>query len=226
MKTKVLIVEDDGDLGHVLKQYLELNGFVAQRVFNGEEARNELRKNDYDILIIDVMMPKEDGFTFAAKISQSHPRLPFLFLTARRLKEDVLHGLKLGADDYILKPFDADELIMRIKNILKRSGIQSHPLEKIVQIGFYQFDPQNFRLWSASTEKTLTEKETQLLLYLYQNRSRLIKRGEILGCLWQESDFFNGRSMDVFITRLRKLLVEDQTVQIESIRGIGFKFSC
>lgn len=226
MKAKVLIVEDDIDLGHVLRQYLELNGFTAWRVFNGEEARNELRENSYDILVIDVMMPKEDGFTLAARITQSNPGLPFLFLTARRLKEDVLHGLKLGADDYILKPFDADELILRIQNILKRTGQLTPTDEKIVQIGFYQFDPLNLRLWSASTEKVLTEKEAQLLLYLYQNRSRLIKRHEILAHLWQEPDFFSGRSMDVFITRLRKLLMQDQAVQIESIRGIGFKFSC
>lgn len=226
MKIKVLIVEDDRDLGYVLRQYLELNGFAAQRVFNGEEARDELKESFYDILVIDVMMPKEDGFTLAAKLNQTYPQLPFLFLTARKLKEDVLHGLKLGADDYILKPFDADELILRIQNILKRTGQISASEEKIIQIGSYRFDPQNLRLWSTSVEKLLTEKEAKLLLYLYENKSRLIKRAEILAHLWQAPDFFSGRSMDVFITRLRKLLAEDQSVRIESIRGIGFKFSC
>jgi DNA-binding response OmpR family regulator len=226
MKAKVLIVEDDIDLGNVLKQYLELNDFVAHRAFNGLEAREELRKNSYDILVIDVMMPKEDGFTLGRKIGLSNPGLPFLFLTARKLKEDVLHGLKIGADDYILKPFDADELILRIHNILKRTVQQIPSHNQSVQVGLYRFDPVNLHLSSANTEKMLTEKEAQLLLYLYQHRNRLIKRDEILSHLWREPDFFSGRSMDVFITRLRKLLAEDSNLQIESIRGVGFKFLC
>lgn len=226
MSVKVLIVEDDIDLGNVLRQYLELNEFTAHRVFNGVEAREELQRNGYDILVIDVMMPKEDGFTLAEKIHQSYPGLPFLFLTARKLKEDVLQGLKLGADDYILKPFDADELILRIQNILRRTKKQIPCAEQPVQIGMYQFDPVNLKLSSKYNEKVLTEKEAQLLLYLYQNRNRLIKRSEILSQLWRESDFFSGRSMDVFITRLRKLLAEDSNLQIESIRGVGFKFVC
>jgi DNA-binding response OmpR family regulator len=226
MKVKVLIVEDDTDLGNVLKQYLELNDFEAYRTFNGVEAREELRRNSYDILVIDVMMPKEDGFTLAEKIGQSNPGLPFLFLTARKLKADVLQGLKLGADDYILKPFDADELILRIQNILRRTGQQIPSAKQSVQIGLYRFEPMNLQLSSAYTQKTLTEKEAQLLLYLYQHRNRLIKRNEILEHLWPEPDFFSGRSMDVFITRLRKLLAEDSNLQIESIRGVGFRFLC
>jgi DNA-binding response OmpR family regulator len=226
MKAKVLIVEDDIDLGNVLKQYLELNDIAVHRVFNGLEAREELRQNSYDILVIDVMMPVEDGFTLAEKIGLSNPGLPFLFLTARKLKADVLHGLKLGADDYILKPFDADELILRIQNILKRTGQQIPSQDQPIQLGLYRFDPVNLQLSSANSEKMLTEKEAQLLLYLYQHRNRLIKRNEILTHLWMEPDFFSGRSMDVFITRLRKLLAEDSNLQIESIRGIGFKFLC
>ncbi|MGY0035173.1 response regulator transcription factor [Pedobacter sp. NJ-S-72] len=139
MKIRILIVEDDPDLGHLLKQYLELNDFDAVRVFNGEEARAELQRDKYDILILDVMMPKEDGFTLAAKIAQLYPALPFLFVTARKMKEDVLKGLQLGADDYILKPFDADELILRVKNILKRSvKVTDGPLK----IGSYLFHPR------------------------------------------------------------------------------------
>jgi len=226
MKAKVLIIEDDIDLGNVLKQYLELNDFAAYRVLNGLEAREELRRNSYDILVIDVMMPVEDGFTLAEKIGLSNPGLPFLFLTARKLKADVLHGLKLGADDYILKPFDVDELILRIENILRRTGQKIPSQDQPVQLGLYRFDPVNLQLSSANTEKMLTEKEAQLLLYLYQHRNRLIKRHEILTHLWTEPDFFSGRSMDVFITRLRKLLAEDSNLHIESIRGIGFKFSC
>jgi DNA-binding response OmpR family regulator len=224
MKVKVLIVEDDADLGHLLKQYLEMNGFQAYRVYNGEEARAELKINLYDILIIDVMMPKEDGFGLAAKFKQYYPQIPFLFVTARRLKEDILQGLKLGADDYIIKPFDADELILRMQNILKRTRSREEKATEIIQIGLYTFDPENLKLFSATTEKILTEKEARLLLYLCQHQNQLIKRKEILEYLWKEPDFFNGRSMDVFISRLRKLLAEDQTIQIESIRGIGFRF--
>jgi DNA-binding response OmpR family regulator len=226
MKANVLIAEDDGDLGHLLKQYLEINGFLAHRVYDGEEARQELKNNIYDILIIDVMMPKEDGFTLAEKIRQQYPGLPFLFVTARKMKEDILRGLTLGADDYITKPFDADELILRIKNILSRVKPQGNIMQAgHLQIGQFTFEPQNLKLYSSTSEKLLTEKEAQLLHYLYDHQSRLIKRKEILEHLWSEPDFFNGRSMDVFISRLRKHLAEDPSIQIESIRGVGFMFS-
>ena len=224
MNIKVLIVEDDIDLGNLLKQYLEINNFQAHRVFNGVEAREELKRKNYDILIIDVMMPKEDGFTLAEKLVQTYPQLPFLFVTARKLKEDILYGLKLGADDYILKPFDADELIQRVRNILKRTKVIP-VAQEIIQIGSYKFEPKNLMLTSAEKDqKILTEKESQLLHYLHLHQNQVIKRNDILNHLWKESDFFNGRSMDVFISRLRKYLVQDKTIHIESIRGIGFRF--
>ncbi len=224
MKNKVLIVEDDADLGNLLKQYLELNAFLACHVYNGEEARKELRTNLYEILIIDVMMPGEDGFTLAKALRQQYPQIPLLFVTARKMKEDILYGLKLGADDYIIKPFDADELILRMQNILRRSWPQPEMISGVIQIGLYTFDPKNLKLSSAAKEKTLTEKESLLLLYFYQHQNKLIKRNEILAHLWDEPNFFNGRSMDVFITRLRKHLAEDRNIKIESLRGIGFKF--
>lgn len=225
---KILIVEDDLDLGNLLKQYLELNQFQVHRVFNGVEARAELKQNFYDILVLDVMMPQEDGFTLAEKLQKTHPDLPFLFVTARKLKEDVLTGLKLGADDYITKPFDADELILRIQNILKRKSspkvqeVTKKP--EIYSIGKFKFEPENLILKTEKTERTLTEKEAQLLSFLYQHRDRIIKREEVLNHLWEEADFFTGRSLDVFISRLRKYLSEDNSVQIESIRGVGFRF--
>ncbi|AMP98790.1 Response regulator [Pedobacter cryoconitis] len=223
MNIKVLIVEDDIDLGNLLKQYLEINKFQAHRVYNGIEAREELKRETYDILIIDVMMPKEDGFTLAEKLVQTYPQLPFLFVTARKLKEDILHGLKLGADDYILKPFDADELIQRVRNILKRTKI--NPVaQEIIRIGSYKFEPGNLILTSSEDQKILTEKEADLLHYLCLHQNQIIKRNDILNHLWKESDFFNGRSMDVFISRLRKYLAKDKAIYIESIRGIGFRF--
>lgn len=223
-KIKVLIAEDDLDLGNLLKQYLELNGFEVMRVYNGEEARTEMKINSYDITIIDVMMPKEDGFTLAARLKQLYPEMPFLFVTARKLKEDILQGLRLGADDYIVKPFDVDELILRMQNILSRSNPDLKKQGETFEIGLYHFDPINLKLSSPGTEKTLTEKEAKLLAYLCRHPNQLIKRKDILDLLWNGSDFFNGRSMDVFITRLRKHLSADPNIQIESIRGVGFRF--
>ncbi|MDQ1090076.1 response regulator transcription factor [Siphonobacter sp. SORGH_AS_1065] len=223
MSIRVLIVEDDIDLGNLLRQYLELNGFTALRVFNGIEARQELLTTAYDILIIDVMMPEEDGFTLAEKLRSLHPHLPFLFVTARKAKEDVLKGLRLGADDYIVKPFDADELIQRIRNILKRTKGKEEPANQVLQIGQYHFDISNLSLASSQSHRILTEKEAQLLHYLATHPNRLVKRNDILDQLWQNADFFNGRSMDVFISRLRKYLSEDPSIHIESIRGVGFK---
>jgi len=223
MKTKVLIVEDDIDLGNLLSRYLTLNGFFSHRVYNGREAREELSHNTYSIVIIDVMMPVEDGFSFAAYLSEKHPEMPFLFVTARKLKEDVLFGLRLGADDYIVKPFDVDELILRVRNILKRNIPLDRAGGTIIQLGNSQFDPENLTLVVGSAEKILTEKEAGLLKYLYDHRDQLIKRTDILSALWQEQDFFSGRSLDVFITRIRKLLADDTTVSIESIRGVGFR---
>jgi DNA-binding response OmpR family regulator len=225
MSIRILIVEDDDDLGNLLKQYLELNDFYADRVYNGIEARQQLQKELYDILIIDVMMPKEDGFTLAEKLAVSNPGVPFLFVTARKMKEDVMYGLKLGADDYILKPFDADELIQRVRNILKRN--QRIPIipEPVIHIGIYRFEPKNLKLSTAESQRILTEKETSLLNYLCQHQNQIIRRKDILNLLWKESDFFNGRIMDVFISRLRKYLSADASIHIESIRGIGFCFS-
>ena len=221
---KILIVEDDPDFGHLLKQYLELNGFKSLRVFNGKEAIEELKINEYDLLIVDVMMPEDDGFALANKLNTHFPEIPFLFVTAKKMKEDILQGLKLGAVDYIVKPFDADELILRIKNILRRVKRVEAQVVSIVSIGAYTFDYSNLQLSLNGDVKILTEKEAQLLLYLYNHQHELIKRKDILTYLWKEPDFFNGRSMDVFVSRVRKLLSGDPSIHIDSVRGVGFRF--
>lgn len=221
---RVLIVEDDLDLGNLLKQYLEVKNFSVHRVFDGIEARDVLKGNSYEIVLIDVMMPREDGFELAKKIKNQYPNLPFLFVTARKMQEDILAGLKLGADDYITKPFDADELILRIQNILKRNKSVAPPKSEILQIGEYTFDPKNLTLISENSTKTLTLKEAQLLEYLAQNNNQLLRREDVLNHLWKEADFFSGRSLDVFISRLRKYLSEDSSIVIESVRGLGFRF--
>jgi DNA-binding response OmpR family regulator len=224
MKTKILIVEDDVDLGHLLGQYLDMNGFEARRVYNGDEALEELKINSYDLLILDVMMPKEDGFSLAEKLTSYYPEIPFLFVTAKKMKADILHGLQLGADDYIVKPFDADELILRLRNILKRVKRNGKDITGRIAIGKYWYDHKNLKLSSPDNVRILTDKEAQLLKYLCTHQDQLIKREEILTFLWKEPDFFSGRSMDVFISRLRKYLADDPAVHLESVRGMGYQF--
>jgi DNA-binding response OmpR family regulator len=216
---KVLIVEDDEDLGNILKQYLELHGFSANRMSDETEARTALKTSVYNIAILDVMLPKEDGFELTLHHKKLYSQLPFLFVTARKLKEDIIYGLKLGADDYIIKPFDADELILRIQYILKRKSKKN-----TYALGTYSFEPQNQLLRYNETEKLLTEKESKLLEYLFLNKDQLIKREEILQLFWKESDFFSGRSLDVFISRFRKYLAHDPNIVLESVRGVGFRF--
>lgn len=224
--THILLTEDDFDFATILKQYLEISGFQVTWAKNGEEALaifNDTITN-IDICILDVMMPQMDGFMLAEEIIALHPEMPFLFLTAKSLKEDKIKGLKLGADDYILKPCEADELVLRLQNILKRTQLQTSISDKAIFIGKYHFDHQNLQLTHKEKNQRLTEKEAQLLFYLYQNKNGLIKREAILNTIWGNNDFFSGRSMDVFVSRLRKYLMDDPTISIESIRGIGFEF--
>jgi DNA-binding response OmpR family regulator len=223
--THILLAEDDFDFATILKQYLEISGFQVTWAKNGVEALVIFNDNDnIDICILDVMMPQMDGFMLAEKIIAINPEMPFLFLTAKSLKEDKIKGLKLGADDYILKPCEADELVLRLQNILKRTQSSNLKLTEIIAIGKYQFDYLNQQLIHLKKTQRLTEKEAQLLLYLLQNKNGLIKREAILNTIWGNDDFFSGRSMDVFVSRLRKYFSEDSNIKIESIRGLGFEF--
>jgi DNA-binding response OmpR family regulator len=226
MKIKVLLAEDDEDLGQLLRQFLDLNAFDVHLSADGAAAWQTLQGQHFDIAVIDVMMPGEDGFMLAKKISHAFSKLPFIFLTARKLPEDILRGLELGADDYITKPFNAQELILRIRNILRRSAPQPLALPDIIQIGSLCFEPGSLKLSTPAGAVFLTEKETQLLLYLHAHRGNLIRRSQILEELWPTPDFFSGRSMDVFMSRLRKYLSADPSIEIESIRGLGFRFKC
>lgn len=221
---KILLAEDDFDFGTILKQYLEISGFKVTWTKNGQEAFEIFKTNIFDICVLDVMMPILDGFALAEKIIDINPEIPFLFLTAKSLKEDKIKGLKLGADDYILKPCEADELVLRIQNILKRSQSISIKSNEIIAIGKYKFDIQNLQLIHNSKTQRLTEKEAQLIQYLFENKNGLIKRELILKKIWQSDDFFSGRSLDVFISRIRKYFIDDKSISIETIRGIGFEF--
>lgn len=224
----ILLAEDDIDYASILKQYLEISGFKITWAKDGEEALAVFPEAKPDICVFDVMMPKMDGFTLAEKIIVDYPETPIVFLTAKGLKEDKIKGLKLGADDYVVKPFEADELILRITNILKRTqrtAIVNMPDNGLTTIGTYSFDSTNYTLSHKDLLYRLTEKEAHLIRYLYANKNRMIKRDDILTAIWGSDDFFSGRSMDVFISRLRKYFSEDPSISILSFRGLGLEFN-
>ena len=219
---KILLAEDDADFAGVLKMYLEIHGYAVTYCKDGEEALQLSQKETFDICILDVMMPRLDGFTLAEKMNTD---TPFIFLTARKLKEDKIKGLKLGADDYIVKPFEVDELVLRIGNILKRSEKRNNSTNQdIITIGNYTLDTKRLELKLKDAVQQLTIKEAALVTYLYHNKNRLLKREEILKAIWQNDDFFSGRSMDVYISRLRKYFKNDPAIRIESVRHIGLEF--
>jgi DNA-binding response OmpR family regulator len=223
---KVLLAEDDSDFADVLKQYLELYNYHITWAKDGEEAFSLFQKETFDICVFDVMMPKMDGFTLAEKIINTNPETPFIFLTARKLKEDKLKGLQLGADDYIVKPFEADELVLRLNNILKRGAQKNQVTISVneITIGNYIFEPNRLKLKLNNHTQRLTEKEVALILFFLKNKNQLIKRNDILQSVWGNDDFFSGRSMDVFISRIRKYFSSDSRITIESIRNVGLEF--
>ncbi|CAL2075800.1 response regulator transcription factor [Tenacibaculum sp. 190524A05c] len=225
-KYHILLAEDDPDFGNLLQQYLQMSGYRVTWVKDGEEALKVFTQNSFDICVLDVMMPKKDGFTLAEDIINENPEIPFVFLTARKLKEDKLKGLKLGADDYIVKPFDADELVLRLKNIIKRSSntVTKVIKEETIQIGKYTFNQRRLELIFDGEVQQLTEKEANLILFLFEHKNQMLKREEILKEVWKNEDYFSGRSMDVFISRLRKYFKKDSAISIESSRGIGLEF--
>lgn len=221
MRNHILLVEDDLDLGLVLKQYLQFSGFEVIWFSNPLEAVENLATlENIQLAIIDVMMPEMNGFDLS-KIISERSKIPFLFLTAKVQSIDRILGLKLGADDYIAKPCEPEELLLRVKNILKRE--QKSELSQSVAIGKYSFLPSQYQIVFNDKTYTITEKETELLILLSQNNHKVVNRKEILEKLWGENDYFLGRSLDVFMTRLRKYFKEDERIKFDSVRGIGFK---
>lgn len=214
----ILLVEDDIDLGNVLCQYLKMNKYEVDLYRSGIDGLNAFSPSRHVVCLLDVMLPGMDGFALAEAIKNKSADTPFIFLTARSLKEDVLKGLKLGADDYITKPFEPEELLLRISNILKRAG---NAQANVCKIGRYEFSFDRYRLVCGDIERTLTAREAELLQLLIDNKNRVVKRSDILKTVWGEDDFFLGRSMDVFITRLRKYLKHDKRIYIQSVRGVG-----
>ncbi|MGV0923276.1 response regulator transcription factor [Empedobacter tilapiae] len=220
MKTKLILVEDDQDLGTVLKQYLEFSDFDVTWFNHPQNLLNEIELvKTVQLIILDVMLPEIDGFSLARKLSET-VTIPYLFLTAKAQSFDRVLGLKLGAEDYITKPCDPEELVLRIKNILKRN---QPILEEIISVGKYVFNRNQLTLSYNDEVFQLTEKEAELLSYFIQNNQKLVTRKEILESIWGENDYFMGRSLDVFMTRLRKYFQYDKSIKFESVRGIGFK---
>ena len=216
---KVLLAEDDRDFGNILSQYVTISGFDVILARDGKEAWELFNQDKPDICVLDVMMPEMDGFTLGEKIKESQPDVPLIYLTAKSLKEDIVRGLKIGADDYITKPFDPEVLILRINNILKRAYSSTNDEFKISDT-LLKFN--TLELISGNTKEKLTLKEAQLLKYFMVNKNKILAREDILTEIWGEDDYFLGRSMDVFISRLRKYISEDKNIDIRTVRGTGF----
>lgn len=230
MKAKVLLVEDEVDLGNVVKQYLEISDFEVDWLQNGRLAYEQIRKDPkrYNIILIDVSMPEMDGFQLAEKIVELGHDIAFLFLTARNEKADRLQGLKIGADDYIIKPFDVDELVLRIRNIIRRmpAAAAAPVARSVVTRGDVAFHKDTLKLHiGGQKDIVLTPRESELLDYLFRNENRVLRREDILTQLWGENDYFLGRSLDVFISRLRKHLGASRNISIDNVYGVGFVFN-
>lgn len=221
-KAKILLAEDDWQLGTLLKQYLTVKGYQIDLAPDGEIAYQIFMKNKYDLCLLDIMMPKQDGFTLGKKIKNINSKMPIIYLTAKSLKDDIIKGFELGADDYITKPFEMEELLARIEAVLRRTQKQT-PTETKYQIGKYSFDTLKQELKIGDKSRKLTTKENNLLKILVQNKNEMVERNYILKEIWGDDSIFNARSMDVYITRLRKYLAEDENVKIINIHSRGFK---
>ena len=223
MKAHLLYVEDDESLSFVTRDNLELKGYRITHCIDGQQALEMVAKEKFDLCILDVMLPEVDGFTIAREIRKYDTEVPIIFLTAKSLKEDKIHGLKLGADDYITKPFSIEELILKIEVFLRRSKFVQSPNANVYRLGKYEFNHKNLSLALNGSERTLTQKEADLLHFFIENANEVLPRNKILKSLWGDDDYFLGRSLDVFISRLRKYLREDETLAIENIHGVGFR---
>lgn len=221
-RKKILLVEDDPSLGYVIEDNLTLRGYEVVRCVDGEKGEEAFIATPFHLCILDVMLPKKDGFALARSIRGRNKEVPILFLTAKTMMEDKLQGFQTGADDYITKPFSLDELFYRIEVFLRRTHVASGT-DKVFNVGQFEFDPFSFTLRHNDQEKTLTQKEAEVLKLLYRNRDRVLRREEILTHVWGNDDYFMGRSMDVFISKLRKYLKTDPGIQIVNYHGVGFR---
>ena len=223
---KILLAEDEVVLGNIVKESLESRGFDVIYCKDGDQAMRQYKLHKPELLVLDVMMPKKDGFTLVKEIRQQDKRIPIIFLTAKSRIEDVVEGFGYGANDYLKKPFSIEELIVRIEALLKTNTTKDNPKTVLMQIGLYEFNLEKQTLKLGEVQQTLTHREACLLDVLYHYKNTLAERNYILKKLWGNDDFFNARSMDVFISKLRKKLAGDQGIQILNVRGYGYKLVC
>ena len=222
-KISVLLAEDDENLGQLLFTYLQNKGFQVILTRNGKAAYERFTKDSFDFCVFDVMMPEMDGFTLAKEIREVDKKVPILFLTAKAMKEDKLRGFDVGADDYLTKPFSMEELLARINVILKRTMPEEIDVNSQMYVGKIKYEPELRILHVVDGAKKLTTKENDLLLLLVKNQNEILDRQATLRAVWGDDNYFNGRSMDVYIAKLRKLLKEDENIEIMNIHGKGFK---
>ncbi|HTP13370.1 MAG TPA: response regulator transcription factor [Bacteroidota bacterium] len=227
VRQHILLLEDDPNLGLVVQDHLVANGFDVTLNVNGEEGLTEAKRKRFDLCLVDVMMPKKDGFTFARQFRAFDTNTPVIFLTAKSLKEDRIEGLTIGADDYITKPFSVEELLLRIRAVLKRSAspAPSNSLPSVVKLGKLKFDRDRQLLHSRAGDQKLTSKESELLELFCAHRNEIVARNDILKSVWGDDSYFNGRSLDVFISRIRKYLSADPSVEIKNAHGKGYKLA-
>jgi DNA-binding response OmpR family regulator len=223
-KAKILLVEDDPTLSYVIKDSLQNNGYEVVHCPDGESAWQQFTKRSFDICLLDVVLPKKDGMALANDIRKQNDKIPILLLTSKSMDDDKIAGFKSGADDYITKPFNMQELLLRLEVFLKRTMKKDDGSPKHFKIGTLEFDYTNLILHNSNTEHQLTQREADLIRYLCINANRVLKREEILLNVWGREDYFLGRSMDVFITKVRKYLKGEPGVELQTIHGIGFKF--
>ena len=222
-RLKILLCEDDENLGMLLREYLQAKGFVAELCADGEAGFKAFLKTKFDICVLDVMMPKKDGFTLAQEIRSANTDVPIIFLTAKTLNEDILEGFKLGADDYITKPFSMEELVFRIEAILRRTKGKKSRESTVYRLGQFTFDTQKQLLQIGEKQTKLTTKENELLALLCSHSNEILQRDFALKTIWIDDNYFNARSMDVYITKLRKHLKDDPQIEIINIHGKGYK---
>ena len=222
-KLKILLCEDDENLGMLLREYLQAKGYVTELCADGEAGYKAFLKSKFDICVLDVMMPKKDGFTLAQEIRTSNVDVPIIFLTAKTLKDDILEGFKIGADDYITKPFSMEELVFRIEAIMRRTKGKKSKESTLYHIGKFTFDIQKQLLCIGDEQRKLTTKENELLALLCSHANEILQRDFALKTIWIDDNYFNARSMDVYITKLRKHLKDDPQIEIINIHGKGYK---
>tara|TARA_B100000963_G_C22528922_1_gene626654 strand:- start:427 stop:1113 length:687 start_codon:yes stop_codon:yes gene_type:complete len=224
MKTRILLVEDDVNLGLVISDHLKSLDYDVTCAEDGSEGLVKFNESEFDLCILDVMLPILDGFSLAKDIRKVNAQVPILFLTAKSMTEDKITGFEAGGDDYLTKPFSIQEFQLRVKALLRRVQVAQTEDEKLYKIGLYCYDKENQILSISGKEKTLTKKEAQILRFLYKYKNQVISREIILKGVWGQDDYFVGRSLDVFITKLRKYFAEDPRIVISNLHGVGFKF--